>query len=314
MLPSAEPERLGREEHVLADRRRLAEDVIAGLTLEDRQRQHPFGVEQSASEPMFGACRTKAVPVVDDVHAAAFRRITPQGRIDELRDQRDQRCTDIADRQKQRRARPVGVPEVVPAHRRHASGNREPALPQRPALGAVDVQELAAVRRGFNLAQPCRLDLVVEHVESVVIGPEQRGMAAGPRGRESAPAHARLRLRLRVMCRGRQIPECEPGESGAGAEQHRFLEFAQRHRRVRRLVAERPLRHFEAQAEAPGATAVQRLEQRIVPDLVERRGGGHLRSLLIRRLCAESIDLKLALYWFGQMVQFLPLEQTTWCR
>ena len=47
MLPSAESERLGREKHVLADRRGLAEDVVAGLTLEDRQWQDLFGVEKS---------------------------------------------------------------------------------------------------------------------------------------------------------------------------------------------------------------------------------------------------------------------------
>ncbi len=73
MLPSAEPERLGCEEHVLADRRRLAEDVIAGLTLEDRQRQDPFGVEKFALEPALGAGRTKAVAVVDDIEAAALQ-------------------------------------------------------------------------------------------------------------------------------------------------------------------------------------------------------------------------------------------------
>ena len=38
MLPSAEPERFRRQKHVLADRHGLAEDVVAGLPLEDRQR------------------------------------------------------------------------------------------------------------------------------------------------------------------------------------------------------------------------------------------------------------------------------------
>src|SRR5260370_28402879 len=54
MLPSAEPKRLGREEHILADRRGLAEDVVTGLTLEDRQWQDLFGIEKSLFEPEFG--------------------------------------------------------------------------------------------------------------------------------------------------------------------------------------------------------------------------------------------------------------------
>ena len=87
MFPAAEPERLGCEEHVLADRRRLAEDVVAGLTLQYGQRHDPFGVEKFALEPALGAGRAKAVPVVDDVEAAACGRIAAQRRVDELRDQ-----------------------------------------------------------------------------------------------------------------------------------------------------------------------------------------------------------------------------------
>lgn len=44
MLPSTEPERFGRQKHVLADRYGLAEDIIAGLPLEDRQRQDLFSI------------------------------------------------------------------------------------------------------------------------------------------------------------------------------------------------------------------------------------------------------------------------------
>src|SRR6476619_502653 len=72
MLPSAEPERLGREEHVLADRGGLAEDVVTSLTLEHRQWQDLFGVEKSVFEPVFGTCGAKAVTVIDDIHATAF--------------------------------------------------------------------------------------------------------------------------------------------------------------------------------------------------------------------------------------------------
>src|SRR5215831_20350244 len=100
MLPSAEPKRLGCEEHVLADRCGLAKDVVAGLTLEDRQWQDLFGVEKSVFEPAPGACGAKAVAVIDDVHAAAFGCIFAQRRIYKLRDQRDQRCANIADGQK----------------------------------------------------------------------------------------------------------------------------------------------------------------------------------------------------------------------
>jgi len=107
MLPSAEPERLSCEEHVLADRRGLAKDVVAGLTLEYRQWQDLFGVEKSVFEPALSACGAKAVAVIDDVHPAACGCIFAQRRIYKLRDQRDQRCANIADGQKQSGARPV---------------------------------------------------------------------------------------------------------------------------------------------------------------------------------------------------------------
>src|SRR5215813_3526033 len=97
MLPSAEPEGFGCEEHVLADRHGLAKDVVARLALEDRQWQDLFGVEKSVFEPALGACGAKAVAVIDDVHAAACGCIAAQRRIDKLPDQRDQRCADIAD-------------------------------------------------------------------------------------------------------------------------------------------------------------------------------------------------------------------------
>ena len=87
MLPAAEPERLSCEEHVLAYRRRFAEDVIAGLTFENGQRQDPFGIEKFALEPALGACGANPVAVVDDIEATACRRIAPQRRVDELGDQ-----------------------------------------------------------------------------------------------------------------------------------------------------------------------------------------------------------------------------------
>src|SRR5215472_17171533 len=87
VLPSAQPQSLGRQEHVLADRRRLAEDVVAGLALDDRQREHPFGIEEAVLQPALRAGWPTAVAVIDNVHAAAPRRVAAQRRIDELRDQ-----------------------------------------------------------------------------------------------------------------------------------------------------------------------------------------------------------------------------------
>src|SRR5262245_59722074 len=104
-----------------------------------------------------------------------------------------------------------------------------------------------------------------------VVGQEQRGVAAGPRGRKGASAA----VRVRDGCRRRQVPEREPGESGARADEQRLLEFGQRDGRVRGPVAERALRHLEAETEASGAPAVERLAQRVAPRLVDRCGRGH---------------------------------------
>src|SRR5215469_12559447 len=68
VLPSAQAQRLGCQEHVLADRRRLAEDVIAGLPLEDRQRQHPLGIEEAVPQPALRAGWPTAVAIIDNVH------------------------------------------------------------------------------------------------------------------------------------------------------------------------------------------------------------------------------------------------------
>src|SRR5262249_47781187 len=111
VLPSAQPQSLGCQEHVLADRRRLAEDVVTGLPLDDRQRQHRFGIEEAVLQPALRAGWPTAVAVIDNVHAAARRRVAAQRGIDELRDQRDQRRAHIAYRQKKRRARPVRIPQ-----------------------------------------------------------------------------------------------------------------------------------------------------------------------------------------------------------
>src|SRR5262249_4624845 len=87
VLPSAQPQSLGCQEHVLADRRRLAEGVVAGLPLDDRQRQYSLGIEEPVPQPAFSAGWTRAVAVVDNIHTAARGRLTTQRRIDELCDQ-----------------------------------------------------------------------------------------------------------------------------------------------------------------------------------------------------------------------------------
>ena len=65
------------------------------------------------------------------------------------------------------------------AHRRHATGNVEPTWLTRPTLGTVDVQELAALLPGFDLAQLAGGDLVFDDIKPFVVGQEQRGVAAG---------------------------------------------------------------------------------------------------------------------------------------
>jgi hypothetical protein len=53
----------------------------------------------------------------------------------------------------------------VAAQRRHAAGNVEPTGLKRPTLGPIDVEELAALLSGFDLAQLAGSDLVVEDVK-----------------------------------------------------------------------------------------------------------------------------------------------------
>src|SRR5579859_7261236 len=101
-------------------------------------------------------------------------------------------------------------------------GNIEPAGLQRSALRAVDLEQLAALLRGFDLARLARGDVVVEDIKPFVVGEEQRGLAAGVRRREGAAAATGIRRRRR------QVPEREPGESGARADQQRLLELGQR--------------------------------------------------------------------------------------
>src|SRR5262249_21799919 len=153
--------RVGSSTCVTTKEQLPAKDIIAGLTLEERQWQDLFGVEKSVFEPALGACGAAAVAGVDEVHVAACQSISAQRRIYKLRDQRDQRCANVADGQKHGGARPVRVPVVVCAHWRHAAGNVEPTGLEGPTLGAVDVGELAALVSGFDLAQLAGRDLVV---------------------------------------------------------------------------------------------------------------------------------------------------------
>src|SRR2546423_1997438 len=82
MLPSAEPERLGREEHVLADCGGLAEDIVTGLTLEDRQWQGIFGAAKTRFLAPVGTRRAEAATGLDDNFSPPFcslKAATPDG-------------------------------------------------------------------------------------------------------------------------------------------------------------------------------------------------------------------------------------------
>src|SRR5262249_48633836 len=164
---------------------RLTEDVVTGLPLDDRQRQYPFGIEESVPQPALGAGRTAAVAIVDDTHAAARGRVAAQRRIDELCDQRDQRRAHVAHRQKQRPPR-----EPARAGGQAGAGEADGAGEGGPPLGAVGLDELATLVRGLDLAQLAGRDIAIEDIEAVVVGEEQRGTAAGPRRREGTAAAA----------------------------------------------------------------------------------------------------------------------------
>src|SRR5882672_4896184 len=107
------------------------------------------------------------------------------------------------------------------AHRRYAAGNIEPATAKLPTLRAVRFEELGALVRCLDLAQLARRDVGIEDVEPFIVGEEQRRVAAWPRRRECAAAAATVRRRRR------QIPERQSGESGARADQQRFLDLTQ---------------------------------------------------------------------------------------
>ena len=207
--------------------------------------------------------------VIDNVHTAVRRRVATQRGIDELRDQCDQRSAHIAYRKKQRRARPVRIPEVVTAHRRNTARNVEPAAAKLPALRAVRFEELDALVHGLDFEQLARRDAGIENIEPIIVGEEKRRLAAGPRRRKGAAAAAAVRSRRR------QVPQRQSREPGARTDQQGFLDLAQGDRRVRRFVAEGPLGHLEAEAEPPRAAAIESLEQRVIPGQVQQFGRRH---------------------------------------
>ena len=253
MLPSAEPQRLGREEHVLADRCRLADErsstpdgsrIDSGKTcsvLRNPSLSHRSGFLRGESRGGRPRCSCRRL----QMHSGATPDPVSNCAINEISD-----ALTIADGQKPGGARPVRVPEVVAAHRRHAAGNVEPIGLKHPTLCPIDVEELAALLLVSDLAQLAGSDLVVEDVKPFVVGQEQRGMLppAAVSSRKVRPLPARVR------CRRRQIPEREPSGSSARAGQQRFLEFAQRHRGMGRLVAEKgPHCISRPRPESPGA-------------------------------------------------------------
>src|SRR5262249_57211857 len=96
--PAADTQGLGREKHVLTNRGRLAERVIAGLPLELRQREYVGGVEKAILDPRFASGRAQAMAIVDDMRAATAARKAFELRIDELSGERDQGIAHVADR------------------------------------------------------------------------------------------------------------------------------------------------------------------------------------------------------------------------
>ena len=110
----------------------------------------------------------------------------------------------------------------MPAHRWYAARNVQPATAKLPTLRSVGFEDLGALVRGLDLAQLARRDVGIEDIERFIVGKEQRGVAAGPRRRECAAAATKVERRRRC----RQIPERKSGESGARADQQRFLDLA----------------------------------------------------------------------------------------
>jgi hypothetical protein len=174
------------------------------------------------------------------------------------------------------------------------------AVAQLPALRAVCFEKLAALVRRLDLAKLIRRGVGIENIEPFVVGQEKRGAAAGSRRRKratAAPSGGR---------RSRQIPESEAGKSGAGADEQRFLQLAQRHRSVRRPVAEGALRHLEAETEPPRTAAVEGLNSGYLQTASKSSGVGLISILVegdIPPSRAESI-----LYRIGEMVQFCSLQ------
>jgi hypothetical protein len=159
------------------------------------------------------------------------------------------------------------------------------AVAQLPALRAVCFEKLAALVRRLDLAKLIRRGVGIENIEPFVVGQEKRGAAAGSRRRKratAAPSGGR---------RSRQIPESE---------------LAQRHRSVRRPVAEGALRHLEAETEPPRTAAVEGLNSGYLQTASKSSGVGLISILVegdIPPSRAESI-----LYRIGEMVQFCSLQ------
>ena len=266
MHPTAETHGLGGQEHVLADRRRLAEHEIARLTLQVRERQGIFRREKSALDPGLGAGRPKSEPIVDDVNPALIRGGEAlKSSIDELRNQPDQRETDIADRHEERRAGHVGGPQIVPAQRRRAARDGQPTPLQGRAVATVKVERCGSLIRRAGFPHPVgRAGARVHHIDAAVIGEEQGGATAARSARERAA------VRRAVGQRTALVPKRHPGEADTGGDQHRLLELAQGRRRVGRFVPVRTFGHFEAEAETPRAPSKQGIEERVFPDRAEQ--------------------------------------------
>jgi len=154
MHPAAYPYGFAGEKHILADRGWLAEHEVAGLTLQDGERHDFLVVEEAALQPFFSAGRSKAVAVVNDVHAAAVLCDEPfELAIDKLGDQPDQRKAHVTNGHEQGRSGDVGIPQIVPGERWDPARNVEPARRQFPAVLPVKCEDFLSLVRDVDLAE-----------------------------------------------------------------------------------------------------------------------------------------------------------------
>jgi hypothetical protein len=149
--------------------------------------------------------------------------------------------------------------------RRHPPRDRQPAIGQLLAVLAVEREDALPLVPRLDLGELARRRIGrVDDVDAAIVGEEQRG-AAPLRGAAEGAAVAAAR-----GGRPDAVPQRNPADPGARADEQRLLELVERHRRMARAIAERSFRDLEAETEAPRAAAVERREQRVVPHALQQ--------------------------------------------